>query len=251
MADELERRRLEELAHRSYHQGVYCFTHFLDLMGLSLFHALLPSLPPCGWTLFGGAEGCERQMLRLGSAEVCGYDGAPFPIVCLKMAPLSARFAESLTHRDYLGALMALGIERETLGDIVVRRDGAYLFCEEHIAPYIQANFTQAKNTSLSCEKVERLPEGALFQTERRTVQLSSQRLDALIAHVYKLSRSDAQSLFPAGKIYVSGRLCESPGYTPKAGDVISVRGFGRMRYQGVESLSKKGKENTAVDVYV
>lgn len=250
MAEELERRRLEELAQRSYHQGVYCFTHFLDLKGLSLFHAVLPSLPPCGWTLFGGAEGCERQMLRFGSEEACGYE-APFPIVCLKTAPLSARFAELLTHRDYLGALMALGIERETLGDIVVRKDGAYLFCEEHIAPYIQEHFIQAKKTSLACERVERLPEGALFQTERRTVQLSSQRLDALIAHVYKLSRSDAQSLFPAGRVYVSGRLCESPGYTPKAGEVISVRGFGRMRYEGVESLSKKGKENTAVNVYV
>jgi len=250
MAEELEKKRLMEWAQRSFRQGTYCFSHFLDLAGLSLFHSLLPALPPVGWTLFGGADGCERQMVRFGREEDLGYE-EPFPILCLKISPLSAKFAEPLTHRDYLGALMALGIERETMGDIVVKPEGAYLFCEERIAPFIAQNFTQARHTSLSCAYAEAPPAGKLFVTEKRMVQVSSQRLDALIAHLYQMSRSDAQRLFPAGKVYVSGKLCESPGHTPKAGDVISVRGFGRFSYGGVESLSKKGKENTALNVYV
>ncbi|MDO5327228.1 MAG: YlmH/Sll1252 family protein [Clostridia bacterium] len=248
--DEIFKKRLMEWANRSWNQGVYCFSHFLDLAQRSDFLSLIPSLPPVPWRLFGGAEGCERQMLRFGNEEACGYD-APFPIVCLIIAPLSAKFAEPLTHRDYLGSLMALGMERETMGDIVVRKDGAYLFCEDRIAPYIMEHFVQARHTSLSCEIVENLPEGALFETRRVSVQLSSQRVDALIAHVFKMSRGDAQDLFPAGKVFVSGRLCESPGYTPKPGDIISVRGFGRMKYVGIESLSKKGKENTVAELYV
>ena len=244
------KKRLTELANRSYSQGIYCFTHFLDLAGRSDFMNLLPSLPPVPWTLFGGAEGCERQILRFGSEELCGYD-QPFPIAILRIAPLSAKFAEPLTHRDYLGSLMALGMERELLGDIAVRKDAAYLFCEERAASYIVENYVQARNTSLSCERIPELPEGALFETKRMLVQVASQRVDALAAHVFKMSRSDAQALFPAGKIFISGRLCESPGHTPKPGDVISVRGFGRFRYVGVESLSKKGKENTAVDLFV
>ena len=72
--DETLKKRLTELANRSYSQGTYCFTHFLDLAGRSDFMALLPSLPPVPWTLFGGAEGCERQMLRFGSEDLCGYD---------------------------------------------------------------------------------------------------------------------------------------------------------------------------------
>ena len=248
--DEIFRKRVTEWANRSWNQGVYCFSHFLDLAQRSDFLSLVSALPPVPWTLFGGAEGCERQMLRFGSEENCGYD-LPFPISCLKISPLSAKFAEPLTHRDYLGSLMALGMERETMGDIVVRKDGAYLFCEERIAPYIIEHFVQAKHTSLSCETVSQLPEGALFETRRMTVQLSSQRVDALVAHVFKMSRGDAQALFPAGKIFVSGRLCESPGHTPKAGDIISVRGFGRMKYLGVDSLSKKGKENTAIELFV
>ena len=243
-------KRLTELAQRSWGQGIYCFTHFLDLAGRSDFLSLAPSLPPVPWTLFGGAEGCERQMLRFGSADLCGYD-APFPIACLIITPLSAKFAEPLTHRDYLGALMALGMERELLGDIVVRPDKAYLFCEERIAPYITQQFTQARHTSLSCRLSDGLPEGPLFATRRLSVQLSSQRVDALIAHVFHLSRGDAQALVPAGRVFLSGRLCESPGREPKIGDIVSVRGLGRMKYLGVESLSKKGKENTAAELFI
>ena len=244
------RKRLADWAGRAWSQGVYCFSHFLSLAELSDFHAALSTLPPVPWRLFGGAAGCERQMLRFGDEALCGYD-APFPIACLRIAPVNPRFAEPLTHRDYLGALMALGVERETMGDVVTRPDAAYLFCEERMAPYIREHLTQVRRTSVVCEDAGQLPEGALFETRRLSVQLSSQRADALIAHVYRLSRAEAQALFPAGKVFVSGRLCESPGYTPKPGDILSVRGYGRMRYVGVESLSKKGKENTAVELYV
>ena len=248
--DDVLKKRLEEWANRVWNQGVYWFSHFLDLAGRSDFLSLAPRLPPVPWQLFGGAEGCERQMLRLGSADLCGYE-APFPIQCLKVLPLNPKFAEPLTHRDYLGALMALGIERELLGDIVVRRDAVYVFCEERIAPYITEHFTQARHTPLACAPAEGLPQGALFETRRVVVQVSSQRADALIAHLFHLSRAQAQALFPAGKVFISGRLCESPGHTPKEGDVISVRGYGRMKYAGVDSLSKKGKENTALDLFV
>lgn len=248
--DDVFRSRLTEWAQRSWSQSVYCFSHFLTLAEQSDFLALRSSLAPAPFLLFGGTEGCERRMLRFGSEDTCGYD-APFPIRCLRFSPLSAKFAENLTHRDYLGALMALGVERETLGDIVVRKDAAYLFCEERMAPYLMENFAQARRTALQCEMVEALPEGALFETRRMQVQVSSQRADALIAHVFRMSRSEAQALFPAGKVFVSGRLCESPAYAPKNGDILSVRGYGRVRYLGVESLSKKGKENTLLELFV
>ena len=248
--DETLKKRLTELANRSYGQGVYCFTHFLDLAGLSLFQSLIPSLPPVRWTLFGGAEGCERKMLRLGSEEECGYD-QPFPIACVRMAPASAKFAEKLTHRDFLGALMNLGFERELLGDIVVREEEAFLFCEERIAPYIQQSLTQVRRTTVRCSIMDALPQGDLFRLERRVVQLASVRADALVAHVFKLSRSDAQALFAQGRVFVDGRACADTGYTPKEGEILSVRGFGRMKYIGVDSLSKKGKSNTAVEVFV
>lgn len=249
MEDALEK-RFAELFRRYDAQGSYLFSNFLDLAALNVLQRALPHLPRVPYTLFGGAEGCERKMLRLGSPEECGYE-EPFPIACLRIAPASAKFAEALTHRDFLGALMNLGFERELLGDIVVRPEAAYLFCVERIAPYVAQSLSQVRRTTVRCQPLPQLPQGALYQLERRVVQLASVRSDALIAHLYKLSRSDAQSLFAQGRVFVDGRECRDTGYTPKAGEILSVRGFGRFRYVGVDSLSKKGKSNTAVEVFV
>lgn len=248
--DDTQEKRFQELFKRYEAQGVYLFTNFLDLAALSVLQRAVPRLPRVPWTLFGGAEGCERKMLRLGSEEECGYE-QPFPIACLRIAPASVRFAEKLTHRDFLGALMNLGFERELLGDIVVREEAAYLFCVERIAPYIAQSLTQVRRTTVRCAQMERLPEGELFRLERQVVQLASVRADALVAHLFRLSRSDAQALFAQGRVFVDGRECCDTGYTPKPGEILSVRGFGRARYIGVDSLSKKGKSNTAVEVFV
>lgn len=248
--DDNARKRFCELASRAWNTGSFVFSPFLDLQGLSSFQEALPSLPKVPWLLFGGAEGCERKMLRFGNEEMCGYD-MPFPIDCIRMAPLNKKFADKLTHRDFLGSLMALGMEREMLGDIIVQEDCAFLFCHNRIADYVCRNLIQVKHTSIFCEITDTPPAEALFRTERKVVQLSSERVDALIAHVFKMSRGDAQALFPMGKVFVDGRQCLSLGYTPKAGQVISVRGFGRMKYTGVESLSKKGKCNTVVELYI
>ena len=248
--EEAQEKRFEELFRRYNAQGVYLFTNFLDLAALSALQRSLPRLPRAPYTLFGGAEGCERKMLRLGSEEECGYE-EPFPIACVRIAPTNSKFAEKLTHRDFLGALMNLGFERELLGDIIVREEGAFLFCVERIAPYIAQSLTQVRRTTVRCARMEELPQGALFRLERQVVQLSSVRADALVAHVYKLSRGDAQALFAQGRVFVDGRECRDTSYAPKPGEILSVRGFGRLRFAGVDSLSKKGKSNTAVELFV
>jgi len=248
--DSIQEKRFEELFRRYDTQGIYQFTNFLDLAALDTLHRCLPHLPRAPYTLFGGAEGCERKMLRLGSAEECGFE-QPFPIACVKIAPASPRFAERLTHRDFLGALMNLGFERELLGDIVVREEAAYLFCVERIAPYVAGSLTQVRRTTVRCAPMAELPQGELFRLQRQVVQLSSVRVDALTAHVFRLSRGDAQALIAAGRVYVDGRECRDAGYRPREEEIISVRGYGRMKYLGVEGLSKKGKSNAAVALFV
>ena len=95
------------------------------------------------------------------------------------------------------------------------------------------------------------MPEGDLYKTEDKRIQIQSERIDAVIAKAYSLSRDDAQALIKRSLVFVNGREINSSSYTPKVDDKISVRGHGRLIYRGFDSTSRKGKLNAIVSVYV
>ena len=252
MSDERERirKRFIELANKSYGAGIYTFTDFLGLSEQTDFDAVKKDVRGVSYTAFGGADGAERVMIRFGSEEELGYE-LPFPISTLKISAKDKRFAEKLTHRDYLGAILNLGIERDCLGDIVVRDGFCYLFAKDGIAEYIKNELFRVRHTEVTVEISDTAPDGELYKTERKRVQVSGERLDAVIARVFSLSREDAQSLFTKRLVFAAGREIDSTSYKPKQSEVISVRGYGRFIYLGYESLSKKGKLNVDVEVYI
>ena len=245
MEDQTEK-RLRELAERAWSRGIPCCTDFLDLSAQTVLRRIQKTLAPAELRLFGGAEGCERQMAGFGLAS-----DADFPIVCLRIQPTGMKFAEELGHRDVLGALMSLGFERSLLGDIVVREKEAWVFCVARIARVIEESLLSVRRTSVRCFEVPSPPAGELFRTERRVVQVASERMDALVAHAFRLSRGNAQSLFPAGKVFLDGAECLSPDAVPEEGQIVSVRGLGRFRFVGAETMSKKGKLNSVIEMYV
>lgn len=247
---ELIKKRLLELGRKSYNSGIFTFSDFLGLAEQSAFAEIKRELRGIHYEAFGGAEGAERVIIRFGSEEELGYS-MPYPISIVKAEPQSQKYADRLSHRDFLGALLNLGIERDTLGDIVIIDNVGYIFALESIAPYIAENLIKVKRTDVSASIITELPEGQLYRTERRTVQISSERLDAVIARVYSLSREDAQLLFKKRLVFADGREIDSSSYTPKENERISVRGHGRFIYLGKQSLSKKGKLNVAVETYV
>ena len=201
------------------------------------------------YAAFGGCEGAERVVVRFGDPEDIGYD-EPFPISIIRISPRSQKFADTLSHRDFLGSLMNLGIERECLGDIAIVDNVGYLFCLDGISDYICSSLDKIKHTDVVASVIDALPDAPLYKTERRTIQLSSERLDAAVAKVFSLSRDDAQRLFSKGLVFASGKEISSPSRAPHEDEIISVRGHGRFIYRGVKSLSKKGKLNIEIDVY-
>ena len=247
---ELLKKRFRELADKSYNSGVYFFTDFLGLVEQALFAEIKPHVSHVPYTAFGGCEGCERVMIRFGDEESFGYN-EDFPIVCIKAEPVSQKFADKLTHRDFLGALLNLGIERSTLGDIPIVDNIGYIFAKEDIAPFIVSELKKVKHTDVKLEITENVPAGELFKTERRKIQAVGERIDAVIAKVFSISRSDCSTLFSKRLVYVDGRLCENTSYLPKRNEIISVRGYGRFIYHGYETTSKKGKLNIEVELYV
>ena len=117
----LLKKRLTELAEKSYSQGTYTFSNFLGLAEQDVLSRIERDIRHVPKALYGGAEGCQRVMVRFGDEDLCGYD-LPFPIVCLKAAPTAPKYADKLTHRDILGALMNLGITREQYRRLTVDR---------------------------------------------------------------------------------------------------------------------------------
>ena len=252
MNDDIEilKKRFKELYDKADHGGYYTFTDFLGLAEQSAFTEVSAKLYRGSIRAFGGAEGAERVIIRFGNPEEIGYE-VDFPIVCVSVEPLSQKFADKLTHRDFLGALLNLGIERSTLGDIIIRENVGYVFAEEKIAEFITGELSRVKRTDVRARKVDTLPEGELYRTEVKRIQIQSERLDAVVAKVFALSREDAQTLVKRSLVFVNGKEIASSSYTPKVGDKISVRGHGRFVYKSFDSTSRKGKLNAIVELYV
>ncbi len=243
------RNRFRELADKSYSQNVFTFTGFLGLFEQDVFWKLERELSHAGYVLFGGAEGTERKVVRFGNAEEFGYE-EEFPIACLHVRPLAAKFADELSHRDFLGALMNLGVERSTIGDIRVGDKEAYLFCLESVAGFLCEELTQVKRTNVKCERVEAAAEVMEEEPEVLAVQTASMRVDAVIAKVYHKSREACLELFRAQKVYVDGRLCENNSRLLRPGETVNARGYGKFRIVGEPHNTRKGKLSVEVAVY-
>ena len=243
-------KRLTELANKAYSNSQYLFTTFLSMSELDLYYQIEREISYVPVTMFGGTKDCERVMLRFGSEELCGYEES-FPITCIEIAPIIEKFGEVLSHRDYLGALMNLGMERSTLGDIIIIEKTAYLFCTEKMAPYILENLSQIRHTHVRCKIAEQVPESTITKMERKNCLVSSERADSVIAKLYNMSRSQGVELFRAKKVFINGRLNENNSGMLKPGDRVSVRGYGKFLYQGTAYETKKGKLSVEVDVYV
>ena len=242
-------KRLKELGERADKCSQYFFPGFLSASDISLLHDTCDK-SGIKYTLWGGMQNTERQMARFGDTESMGYE-VPFPIAILHIKPMLAKFADDFTHRDFLGAIMNLGIKRETIGDIFVKDKEAYLFADEKIAGYIEENLDKVKHTHVKVVRLDEIPQQIEVKKQVRELLVSSLRLDVIVAGRFKLSRNQSLILFRNQKIFVNGRICENNSYQVKEGDIISVRGFGKMVFKEISGETRKGRIYIIVEDYV
>jgi RNA-binding protein YlmH len=241
-----KQKRFEELAHRSNERGYAVYSDFLGLSEISELCAVRFSAPI---NLWGGYENAERCIACFGDREYF-TDNNDYPIKCILIKPVNQKFADNLTHRDFLGSLMGLGIRREVLGDIIISENCGYLFCLDTISEYIIDNLTQVRHTTVKCELTEKIPTDVLPQPENREIIVSSERLDVIVSAIYKMSRSQVLPLFNTEKVFVNGAVRTSPSATANVNDKVSVRGFGRFIYRGVLHTTKKDRLVIGVEVF-
>lgn len=253
--EQLFRNRITELAGRSYGKGIYTFTDFLSLSEQSTVLEMQKDISYAHPSFFGGADFCERRVLRFGCEDEMGYD-EPYPIAAVEVAPAAPAFASLLTHRDFLGAILNLGIERAVIGDIAIDRDTntAYVFCLESISEFLSENLVKVKRENVRCRIIYdlcELPNGIEPRLERKTLSVASARVDAVLSAAWNISRTDSSDAVRAGLVFVNQRLCTSPSDNLKVGDLVSLRGKGRFIYLGVNYVSRKGRDNISVDMFV
>ena len=249
--DELLYKRFLELSNRAYQNNVYCFSDFLSIADQDILYKASKdhAFAPITFELFGGYENCERKMVRFGSERDFGYEQT-YPIVCIKIEPVARKFAKIHDHRDFLGSLMSLGMDRKKFGDIFVYDMEAYLYAEETAAAYVIENLTSVGRDIVKCSESE-LPGDYIQQSlHQQIIQVASPRADAVISRVYNLSRKETVPYFTEKKVSVNGRIVENNDKLLAEGDTVSVRGFGKFNYLKDCGLSKKGKHNIEVEIF-
>ena len=239
--------RLIELADKAYSRNIYTYTPFLGLAEQQAYYGVEREVSYAGVSMEGGAPLCERKIIRFGDP---GYEEA-FPIVRLEIRPKTPKFAENLTHRDFLGAVMNLGIERDVVGDIFLPDEkSALLFCHENIADYIVENLDRVRHTNVACKRAEGEIALESAEPERISVTVASPRADGVISKVYNLSREESRELFNNGRVFINGIQTQNLSCQLKEEDAVTVRGFGKFIYYGQTGVSKKGKERVEVGVF-
>lgn len=241
--NEILMKRLIELSHRAFERGYNTFSEFLNLDEISDMTRLKLDTP---YKLYGGYNSSERCVAGFGD-NIEEYD---FPIVCIKIAPVSQKFADKLNHRDFLGSLMNLGINRNVLGDIKIHDNVGYLFCLESIGNYIIDSVSRIKHTTVKYEAVNDIPDFINKLPEAEEIITSSLRADAVICSVFKLSRNQASLLFRQEKVFINSKTAHKESIILKKNDVVSVRGFGKFIFEEAIRETKKGRLIASVRIY-
>lgn len=246
--DEFFQKRIQDLADMAYQRDIVTFSGFLNMNELHMVNSLNLNRAGIQVHTWGGYDMAERQMAAFHS-DALSYNWE-FPISCVKIQPKAVKYAEALTHRDYLGALLNLGVERSTIGDIRIRESCAYVFCSSHMESFIIENLCRIRHTTVLTEPVTSQDELPAVQFVPVSGTVASVRLDNLIALAFGVSRSSISGLITKGCVFVNGKLVTSNGYHLKEEDVISVRKMGKFRYERVTHQTKKGRYSVLLQRY-
>ena len=188
---------------------------------------------------WGGYDGAQRLVFGAGV-----YSTDEFPIVALKFL-YKKEF--SLTHRDFLGSLMALGIERATIGDILVFDGEAIVFVKADIAEYIKQEVSKIGRVGMKIIEQDINSIEYAHQFDEITFTASSLRLDIFVASLCHLSREKAQQLIKSDLVTLNHVIENNVSKTLCVSDIITIRKFGKFMFAEDSGFSKKGKHKVLV----
>ena len=241
-------KRVHELYNRSADQGIVTSTFFLTPAEQ---YALLAEAKKSGFynlLLFGGSPESERKIAFFLPFYIEPEDFEPEEYICAVFA--ETKFATP-GHRDYLGALLGLGIKRECLGDIVVLGEKAYFFCIPSVLKHILLNFDKVGRNGVRARQVA-LSQVPAIQRNRKEVSftLKSPRLDAAAAGIFSVSRTRMAEMIAVGAVSLNYKECTQSDTLVKEGDILSARGYGKAEILSVGGKSRKDRLFMRAEIY-
>lgn len=230
-------------------------TDFLDLYQRNLIQKLLENIKCENYLFFGGNNDAEREVLIFYPEKLekqfveKNYNN----IMQIVEIILPNELQGSYTHRDYLGGIMKLGIKREKIGDIIVFNEGANIIVLNEILDFVNSNIsslTRFSKANIQTKKIEELHKQEI-KTEEIQIIVSSLRLDNIVSELAKTSRTKAEEIINAGRVFVNFENVIKDSKTIKENDIITIRGKGRSKILEVIGNTKKGRFVVKVEKYV
>lgn len=232
------RSRIEDTLFLCERRSTPAFLGFLDEAEQQAARQILTHVAPDRYLFWGGYEGAERCVLGC-FPEYLMPQGEEFPLVRLA---LRYRAEKALTHRDVLGTLLAQGIKRETVGDILCADGLAVVFLREEIVPYIREQIDKIGGVGVRVDDAfdGPLPSTRTYKELQDTI--ASPRLDAVVKALLRCSREKAAQMIVSGAVSLNHLVVEEVSETVLAESVISVRGYGRFIVDQIGPPTKKGR---------
>lgn len=240
------RNKFLDLARNAYFKNIVTYSMFLNLNEQTIFETIQKDLPNIRHVMFGGYSEAERKIVCFYCDNIPEFNMLEY----IKISPVNKKFADELTHRDFLGALMNLGIERHMVGDICIADNTAHIITFKSMSETIISELTTVKHTKVVLERESADELKAVNRVECKKINISSERLDSIIGSIYNISRSKVNLYIDAGKVFINSKQCFSHSSKIKSGDIITVRGLGRAKFLGISALSKKGRLFAETEIF-
>lgn len=227
--------RLDDLTDSVYHTDTPKFLGFLSAEESVLVSKRFKN-QNVKFSLFGGFDGALRVMLCC-KPDWCDEPSYPITALTVDFPP-----SFQLSHRDFLGSVLGLGLKREAVGDILIEQGRAVLFLSQDIAKYVMDNLTKVGRCGVKISEGFCLPLPQVALMRENSVTVASLRLDCVVSAISNCSRNTAAEFIESGLVSVNSVISQKSTKAIQCGDIISVRHKGKFAIVSCESVTKKGR---------
>lgn len=196
---------------------------------------------------YGIFEDCERKIMAFSK-----YDIEPdnYPVSVLKITNKS-KF-QKLEHRDYLGAIMSLGIKREKLGDMILLEDSIYVAVCNDICEFLKQNLAYIGKCPCNVEIIKDIKDISLSPNSKSIlIKITSLRLDCVVSSICNFSRTKAVELLDSGKVLVNYMELKEKDKNIQIDDTLTIRGYGKYKIEEILGTTQKGKLKLSIKKYI